>query len=119
MDTSAHPLRLQYEMFSRANPFMQTLLSSVKSARENRQPVSKDNVFWQAQEWFAEWMETSLNTYRDVRDHMSEAVFHGIYGSELLQAAIGLRAADGPARCRPGKDAAHVALISRRIAERS
>ena len=59
---------------------------------ENRQPVAKDNAFWQAQERFAEWIETSLDAYRDVRDHMSEALFHAIYGSPLVQALVGLKA---------------------------
>ena len=33
-----HPLRLQYEMFSHANPFMRPLLSAAEDARKNRQP---------------------------------------------------------------------------------
>src|SRR4029077_16993209 len=74
-----HPLRLQYEMFSHANPFMRPLLSAVEDARKNRQPIAKDNAFWQAQERVADWVETSLDAYRDVRDHSSEALFHAIY----------------------------------------
>ena len=42
-----HPLRLQYEMFSHTNPFMRPLLSCMGDVRENRQPVPKDNPFWQ------------------------------------------------------------------------
>jgi pimeloyl-ACP methyl ester carboxylesterase len=112
-----HPLRVQYEMFSHANPFMQPLLSSVESVRENRQPVPKDNAFWQAQQWLAGWIESSLDAYRDVRDHMSEALFHAIYGAPLLQALVGLKASDGSPRFRPGTDAAHVALVAQRIEE--
>ena len=112
-----HPLRLQYEMFSHANPFMRPLLSSVEDVRENRQPVSKDNAFWQAQEQFADWIETSLDAYRDVRDHTSEAWFHAIYGSPLVQALVGLKASDASPRRRPGTDAAHLALVAQRIDE--
>ena len=112
-----HPLRLQYEMFSQANPFMRPLLSNLEWARENRQPVSKDNTFWQAQEWFGHWIETSLDAYRDVRDNTSEALFHAIYGSPLLQALVGLKASDENPRRRPGKDAAHMALVAQRIKE--
>ncbi len=65
-----HPLRLQYEMFSQANPFMRPLLSVVEDVRKSRQPVAKDNPFWQAQERVADWIETSLDAYRDVRDHI-------------------------------------------------
>ena len=112
-----HPLRLQYEMFSHANPFMRPLLSAVEDVRKNRQPIAKDNALWQAQERAADWIETSLDAYRDVRDHTSEALFHAIYGSPLVQAAVGLKASDADPRRRPGTDSAHHGLVARRIAE--
>jgi pimeloyl-ACP methyl ester carboxylesterase len=112
-----HPLRLQYEMFSHANPFMRPLLSSLDSVRENRRLVSNENAFWQAQQRFADWIVSSLDGYRDVRDHMSEGLFHAIYGSPVVQALVGLKASDGIPRRRPGKDAAHVALVAQRIEE--
>ena len=112
-----HPLRLQYEMFSPANPFMRPLLSNLEWARENRHLVSKDNTFWQAQEWLGHWIETSLDAYRDVRDNTSEALFHVIYGSPLVQALVGLKACDENPRRRPGQDAAHVALVAQRKKE--
>jgi pimeloyl-ACP methyl ester carboxylesterase len=112
-----HPLRLQYGMFSQVNPFMRPLLSAVEYVRETRQPVSKDNTLWQAQEWFANWIETSLDAYRDVRDHSSEALFHAVYGSPLLQAVVGLKASDASPRRRLGRDAAHRALVAQRIDE--
>ncbi len=55
-----HPLRFQYELFSRANPFMRPLLANLEWAREKRQPVSKDNPFWEAQERFGDCVEASL-----------------------------------------------------------
>ena len=84
---------------------------------ENRQPVAQDNAFWQAQEQFSDWIETSLDAYRDLRDHMSEAMFHAVYGSPLVQALVGLKASDASPRRRPGKDAAHLALVAQRIEE--
>jgi hypothetical protein len=112
-----HPLRLQYEMFSHANPFMRPLLSAVEEVRKNRQAIPKDNAFWQAQERAADWIETSLDAYRDVRDHASEAWFHAIYGSPVVQAMLGLKASDAYPRKRPGTDAAHAALVAQRINE--
>jgi hypothetical protein len=112
-----HPLRLQYEMFSHANPFMRPLLSSLEYVRDNRHPISEDNVFWQAQERFSDLIEASLNGYRDLRDLAYEALFHAIYGSPLLQALVGLKASDGIPRRRPGKDATHAALVAHRIEE--
>ncbi len=113
-----HPLRLQYEMFSHANPFMRPLLSiDRRRCARTASRYPKDNAFWQAQEQVSDWIETSLDAYRDVRDHMSEAMFHAIYGSPLLQAMVGLKASDASPRRRPGKDAAHLALVAQRIDE--
>ena len=112
-----HPLRLQYEMFSHVNPFMRPLLSAADYVRETRQPASKDNALWQAQEWIAKGVETSLDAYRDARDHASEALFHAVYGSPLLQALVGLKASDASPRRRLGRDATHLALVAQRIDE--
>jgi pimeloyl-ACP methyl ester carboxylesterase len=108
-----HPLRLQYEMFSDANPFMRPLLGAAENVLANRRPVASDNAFWQAQEQIAQYIEQSLDAYRDVRDHMAEAWFHAIYGSPLLQAMVGVTSM----RRRPGKDPAHSAAVARRIQE--
>jgi pimeloyl-ACP methyl ester carboxylesterase len=112
-----HPLRMQYEFFSGANPFVRPLLADTARLRENRRPVSKDNIFWQIQEWFSDWMVVTLDAYRDVRDDAAEAWFHAIYGSPLLQALVGLRASDESPRPRMGDDPAHHALVEQKIAE--
>jgi hypothetical protein len=112
-----HPLRMQYEIFSRNNPFMSPLLSASEQVRKNRTPVSKDNAFWQAQTLLSDWIEASFNAYRDVCEYASESLFHSVYGSPALQALVGLKASQGTPRQRPGKDAAHRALVARRIGE--
>jgi pimeloyl-ACP methyl ester carboxylesterase len=112
-----HPARLQYEVFSPVNPFMRPLLSAADYVRETRQPVSNDNALWQAQEWIAKGVETSLDAYRDVRDHASEALFHAVYGSPVLQALVGLKGSDASPRRRLGRDATHLALVAQRIDE--
>jgi pimeloyl-ACP methyl ester carboxylesterase len=112
-----HPLRMQYDAFGRENPFLRTLHEAAEQVRKNRAPVSKDNPLWQAQELCSDWIEISLNAYRDVRDQWAEACFHAIYGSPLLQALVGLSASDGAPRRRPGKDAAHLAFVAKRIDE--
>lgn len=112
-----HPLRMQYEFFSGANPFIRSLASDAVRLRENRRPVSKDNIFWQMQEWFGDWMVLTLDAYRDARDDAAEAWFHAIYGSPFLQAAVGLRASDEIPRLRVGDDPAHHAIVEQKIAE--
>jgi hypothetical protein len=113
----AHPLRVQYEMFSTENPFMRAMQAFIGQARMNRQPVSAANPLWQAQEVFSSWNETWLNAYRDWRDQTCEAVFQAVYGSPILQALVGLKASDGSASRRLAKDPAHVALVAKRIQE--
>jgi len=113
----AHPLRMQYEFFSATNPFFPHLDSEVERIRANRRPVSSDNVFWQAQEWFSECIERSLDAYRDFRDSAVEAWFHAIYGAPLLQALVGLRASEESPRLKPSDDATHHALVAQKIEE--
>jgi hypothetical protein len=108
---------MQYEIFSRQNPFLRPLLSQLERAGDNRAPVPRDNAWWHAQEFLSDWIETSFNTYRDVRDHTAEAVFHAVYGSPLLQALVGLKASPGNPRQRPGEDAMHLAFVTKRIDE--
>jgi hypothetical protein len=112
-----HPLRLQFELFSTANPFMPYLASVADVVRENRQTVSKDNVFAQAEASISRWIESSLRSYGDLRDALIEATFLNIYGSPALQAMVGLKASDGAPRHRPGLDATYKAFVAQRAAE--
>jgi pimeloyl-ACP methyl ester carboxylesterase len=109
-----HPLRLPYEMFTPANPFLKPVASLAESVRENRKPVARDNLFWQAQERMGNAIESSLKTYGDMRDRASESMFQAVYGSPLLQALVGLKASDAPPRHRPGVDAVYRAFVAER-----
>jgi hypothetical protein len=110
-------LRLQYEAFSSRNPYLRMLGSSVEDARTKRKPVPADNPLWQAQEQASEFIKTSLDAYRDMRDHMYEATFHAVYGSPMLQAMVGLKASERPVRERPGEETARSALVADRIGQ--
>jgi hypothetical protein len=112
-----HPLRLQYELFSTANPFMSHVASMAEVVRQNRQPVSKENIFAQAEASASNWIETALNSYRDLRDELTEAAFLNVYGSPALQAVAGLRASEGALRRRPGLDATYKAFVAQRVEE--
>ena len=57
-----HPLRLPYEMFTPANPFLKSVSSMAEGVRKNRQPVSPDNALWQAQERIGKAIESSLDS---------------------------------------------------------
>jgi hypothetical protein len=112
-----HPLRLQFELFSSANPFMSYLASMADVVRRNRQPVSKDNTFAQAEASVSKWIESSLDNYRDLRDEITEAAFLNLYGSPVLQAMVGLKGSEGATRHRPGLDATYKAFVAQRTEE--
>ena len=112
-----HPLRLQYEIFSRTNPLIRQMSKLAVDVRENRHAVPRENPLLQAQEWFSDCIEASLNGYRDLRDQSSEVLFDVIYGSPFVQALTGLKASDGSPRHRPGKDANYYALVGQRVEE--
>jgi Protein of unknown function (DUF3141) len=112
-----HPVRLPYEMFTPANPFLKSVSSMADGVRENRQPVSPDNALWQAQERMGKAIESSLKTYGDMRDRFLETAFHAVYGSRLLQALVGLKASEASPRQRPGVDAVYRAFVAHRIEE--
>src|SRR5262245_41143314 len=76
-----HPLRLQYEMLSDANPFMRGLAALAQGARDHRQAVGTDNALLQAQEAVSQQIELALKSYGEVRDRACEALFHAVYGS--------------------------------------
>jgi hypothetical protein len=94
---------------------MSYLASMADAVRENRQPVSKDNVFAQAEASASKWIESSLNNYRDLRDELTEAAFLNVYGSPVLQAMVGLQAQ--ALRRRPGLDATYKAFVAQRSEE--
>ena len=111
-----HPLRMQYELFSNANPFMAWVQPAADASREKRSTVAKDNPLLQMQEHASRQIVAALDAWRDMSERVSESVFLSIYGSPLLQAAVGIDPKNG-ARKRAGKDPLHDQLVRERIAE--
>src|SRR4029453_18701844 len=107
-----HPLRLQYDMLSDANPFMRALPAMAGAARAHRQPIAAGNPLVEAQEAVSRQIEQSLESFREMRDRAYEQLFHAVYGSPLLQAMAGLKASDASPRRQPGTDAAYAAALS-------
>jgi pimeloyl-ACP methyl ester carboxylesterase len=113
----SHPLRLQYELLSDANPLMAPLGALAQAVREHRRPAAEDNPFVALQENLSQQIVTALDIWRDIWDTFAEATFLSIYGSPILQAAVGI----DPAGIRPmrkaGKSPLHRELLQARIAE--
>ena len=111
-----HPLRMQYEQFSDANPFMAWIEAAARRSRENRTPASKDNLLVEMQEDASQQIVKGLDAWRDMAERLSESAFLSTYGSPFLQAAVGIDPKDGGRR-RAGKDPLHYQLVEQRIAE--
>src|SRR5262249_45041872 len=112
-----HPLRLQYEFFSNANPMMAPVAAMVEQARKNRKPVATDNPFVAMQENTSRQIVAGLDEWRLQSETFAERCFFMVYGQPTLQAAAGI----DPAETRPLRKAAksplHHELLQKRIAE--
>jgi pimeloyl-ACP methyl ester carboxylesterase len=112
-----HPLRLQYEMFSNANPMMVPVAKLAEQVRKNRKPVGADNPFVALQENASRQIVAALDAWRDMSERLAERTFLAVYGSPTLQAAVGVDpVATRPPR-RATKSPLHRELLQTRIAE--
>ncbi|MGY2806364.1 DUF3141 domain-containing protein [Bradyrhizobium sp. USDA 4506] len=111
-----HPLRLQYEAFSSENPWMKMVENAADKARGARKPVTKDNPFLAFQEQISKQIVGSLDQWRDSQEALSEAMFLAIYGSPVLQAAVGVDPQSTPSQRRE-MDPKHRERLQARIVE--
>ena len=112
-----HPLRLQYELFSDANPFMGWLSGAADKIRQNRQAADSTNALLQMQENISQQVVRSLDAWRDTIEKVSEQAFLSIYGSPLLQAAVGIDPSEKKQLRHAPRDPLHLQLIQKRIDE--
>ncbi len=108
--------RLQYEAFTDGNPFMPAVAKAAEQVREQRKPASADNPFIVAQEKVSDQIVKALDAWRETQEKLSEQMFLAIYGSPVLQAAVGVNPEAARPR-RPGKSLMHRELMEKRIAE--
>jgi pimeloyl-ACP methyl ester carboxylesterase len=111
-----HPVRMSYEAFTDANPFMPALGNAADKIREQRKPAATHNPFIVAQEKASEQIVKALDAWRETQEKLSESIFLNIYGSPALQAAVGIDPAAARPR-RPGKSLLHQELRNKRIGE--
>ena len=112
-----HPLRLQYEIFSNANPMMAPVAAWAEQVRDRRKPASADNPFIAMQENISRQIVAGLDAWRVATEDFSERLFTTVYGSKPFQAAMGINPANNqPLRHAP-KSALDRELINKRIAE--
>lgn len=112
-----HPLRVQYGALGSWNPFLSWLDVAAPRARRGRRPVAADNTFLKAQEAVSAQIVGALDNWRQIVERESEQLFRTIYGSALLQSAVGIDASSsGRPRSAP-KNKLHAELLTKRIAE--
>lgn len=112
-----HPLRLQYEFFADSNPMMAPVKAMADRIRADRRPVAADNPMLRLQENASQQIVAALDMWRDMTESFAERMFLLVYGSPLLQTAVGIDPADtGPQR-KAGKSPLHRELLQTRIDE--
>ncbi len=112
-----HPLRLQYELFCDANPMMGAVKRMAEQVREDRQTAGPDNPFLGLQETISRQIVANLDAWRVTTETLAERMFLSIYGSPVVQAAVGIDPADTRAPRKAGKSPLHRELVESRIAE--
>ncbi|MBX9845114.1 MAG: DUF3141 domain-containing protein [Xanthobacteraceae bacterium] len=112
-----HLLRLQYEIFSNANPFMAQVAAAADKVRAERKPVDANNPFRAIQEVMSKQIVTALDAWRDASERLSEQAFLSIYGSPTLQRAVGIDPESDERPRRAAKSPLHKQFLEQRIAE--
>jgi pimeloyl-ACP methyl ester carboxylesterase len=112
-----HPLRLQYELFSDQNPVVAPVAALAEQVRENRTSARDDNPFIIMQENWSNQIVAVLDAWRQASETFSERVFLTIYGSPMLQAAVGIDPAAANSLRKAAKNPMHHELLQKRIAE--
>jgi pimeloyl-ACP methyl ester carboxylesterase len=112
-----HPLRVQYEVFSDANPFMAPVAAIAEEVRKNRRPTASDNHVIAMQENVSKQIVAALADWRDFTEALAERTFLTVYGSLALQAAVGIDASDARPLRKPAKNRLYQELLQKRIAE--
>lgn len=112
-----HPLRLQYEIFSDANPMMTTVADLAMQAAQERRPVAADNPWLALEQTASRQIVAGLDAWRQWMEAASEATFLSVYGSPLLQAAVGIDPADVSPQRKASKTGLHQMMLQSRVEE--
>ncbi len=107
-----HPNRLRFEIFSDRNPFMSAIKPMAEQVRANRKPVSADNPLLAMEKQASSWITSTLESWGEIRDSMTEAFFLTTYGSPLLRAMVGLGAPGDQTSHRTARDLVHEAAAA-------
>ncbi|EJL56459.1 poly(3-hydroxyalkanoate) synthetase [Rhizobium sp. CF122] len=113
----AHPLRLQYELFSDINPLMAPIADLAVDVEDERRPVAADNPFLALEQAFSRQIVAGLDAWREGMEALGEATFLSVYGSPLLQAAVGIDPSDAKPHRRASKTGLHRQVLKTKVEE--
>jgi pimeloyl-ACP methyl ester carboxylesterase len=111
-----HPLRVSYEAFGGDTVAMKGVAKAAGKIREQRKPAAEDNPFVTFQETVSKNIVDVLDKWRDTQEALSEALFLGVYGSPVVQAAVGITP-DAEVLPKPQMSSEHRKRLDARIAE--
>jgi hypothetical protein len=111
-----HPLRVSYEAFGGDTVAMKGVARAADKIREQRKPAAEDNPFIKLQETASKNIVDVLDKWRDTQEALTEALFLGIYGSPVVQAAVGITP-DVEVSPKPQMSPEHRQHLDTRIAE--
>jgi pimeloyl-ACP methyl ester carboxylesterase len=112
-----HPLRLQYELLSDANPLMTPIAGLAAAVREHRRPAAGDNPFLAVQELVSDQVVAALDAWRVFNEACAERIFMTVYGSKALQAAAGVDSHSTRPLRKAAKSLLHHKVVAQRIAD--
>ncbi len=112
-----HPLRLQYELFSDANPATGAVAALADQVRKNRKTVAGENPFAAMQEKLSNQIVAALDAWREATEKVAEQTFLAVYGAPTLQAAVGIDPAANRRLRMATKNPLHRELLQNRIVE--
>ena len=87
-----HPNRMENYLWSSLNPVAVYTKMAARTARQERAPVSEDNIFLAWERLMGDALVNGLDAYKDIRDQTIEATFHAVYDNPYLRALVGLDA---------------------------
>jgi hypothetical protein len=93
---------------------MKPLKGIADKVRADRKPVADNNPLLTMERVASTWMSTWWESYRLVRDAMTEATFLATYGSPILQASLGLGTPAATGQRRIARDLGREAVATQR-----
>jgi len=76
-----HPLRVQRWAISDLNPWLACLGPAAAFVKSHRQALGPESPWRRMEHLMSEWISSSFDFYRDIRDALSGALFYEIYGT--------------------------------------